>query len=383
MRCPPPPSTTCSPPHLFSVLLLTRLVLFPQVKGEAEFNGLVEVFSYGVNRAIEERRAEKAGGAKKKKDKSKGSSLTDDRNGTKYVKSLINQLLALSAGDEDEEHHHHQDTEQTVMSLDVLTSVINDGPEEQKVERQLLLNSMGVATVALKMAACDDDKLCQGGLHLAMALLDGGCAEVQLALLDLLQDAEADHLHAADGSEGSLLAKCKNRLRRGVKEIKERKIYLQQQEDRREDFEEMALGLSAAAREAMREDIERPYPSRAFVCDVLEVLRLLCEGHNQTAQEFLRTQPNSVTQYDMVSEVYELLVVLEPELDATNIDQADKAIDTLTELVQGNTSNGNSKLLLQTKCVTLLERIVNKRLEITIARGRGQQTQTVNPTGGL
>ena len=319
-----------------------------------------------MNRTIEAARALKAGGqyaAKKpaREKSKKTTTLTDDREGTRYVKSLIDQLLALSADDGDDEHHHHQDTDQTVMSLDVLTTVLTSGPEDQQGERQLLLNTMGLATVALKMAACEDDDLCHGGLRLAMALLDGGNSEVQQAFLELLQAGDAEHLVAADGTEGSFLAKCKLRLIRGQKEIKERKIYLQQQADRREDFDEMAVGLSAAAKEAMREDIERPYPSRAFVVDVLETLRLLCEGHNEASQDFLREQPNQQADSNLVDASYVLLQDLEPEIDESNIDQAKQAIDTLTELVQGNTSGLNGEHLLGTKCVSLLERLLNKK----------------------
>ena len=72
----------------------------------------------------------------------------------------------------------------------------------------------------------------------------------------------------------------------------------------------------------MRTDLERDFPSRSFVLDVLELLRLMCEGHNEDFQNFLREQPNeSIRNVDLVSEVYLLLSELEPEADETNIDQ--------------------------------------------------------------
>jgi hypothetical protein len=281
---------------------------YDEVKGADEFDGLVQVFSRGVHRTIAEQRLAAAGG------KGRGAALADDKSGTRYVKSLIDQLLALSADDEDEEHHHHQDTEQTVISLQVLTAVLESGPENEHVERQLLLNSVGLATVAFKMASCDDDDLCRAGLRLSIALLDGGNTKVQESFLTLLQDPDAEHLHSADGTEGSFLAKTKTRLRLGFKEIKDRKIYLAQQQDRRADFEEATAGLSAVAREAMREDVERPYPSRAFVVSTLEMLRLLCEGHHEPLQDFLRAQPSQIVTHDLVKEAYELLVALEARL---------------------------------------------------------------------
>ena len=84
----------------------------------------------------------------------------------------------------------------------------------------------------------------------------------------------------------------------------------------------MTEGLSAATVVAMRTDLERDFPSRSFVLDVLELLRLMCEGHNEDFQNFLREQPNeSIRNVDLVSEVYLLLSELEPEADETNIDQ--------------------------------------------------------------
>ena len=138
---------------------------YEEVKGGAEFFSLVEVFSFGVKCTIDAQRAAKAAKARQRQHAKKTTALTVDKFGTKYVKSLIDQLLALSADDEDEEHHHHQDTEQTVISLKVLTAVLESGdkysPEDQHLERQLLLNSLGLATVAFKMAACVDDDLCR------------------------------------------------------------------------------------------------------------------------------------------------------------------------------------------------------------------------------
>eukprot|EP00966_Prymnesium_polylepis_P336507 7391607-Prymnesium_polylepis.2 len=46
-------------------------------------------------------------------------------------------------------------------------------------ERQELLDAYGASSVALKMAACENDELCRVGLELGIALLEGGNATVQ------------------------------------------------------------------------------------------------------------------------------------------------------------------------------------------------------------
>ena len=58
-------------------------------------------------------------------------------------------------------------------------------------------------------------------------------------------------------------------------------------------------------------------------------------------------QKHQLTTHDLVTEVYLFLLALEPELDANNVDQAIKGVELLAEMLQGNTSYGNSELLLQ------------------------------------
>ena len=67
-----------------------------------------------------------------------------------------------------------------------------------------------------------------------------------------------------------------------------------------------------------------------------------------------------MTSHDLVGEIYLFFQALEPELDVNNVDQAIKAVETLTELVQGNYTYGNAQLLLQTKLVSILERLIDK-----------------------
>ena len=189
-------------------------------------------------------------------------------------------------------------------------------------------------------------------------------------------ETDAPETVPADGSKATFLTSVKRRLHLGIKEIRDRKVYLAQQAERREHFEEATAGMSARAKAMVHEDIERPFASRACVLEVLELLRLMCEGHHVEMQEYIRTQPHQVTSHDLVTEVYLFLLALEPELDGTNVDQALKALETLTELVQGNTTYANTQLLLQTKLVSILERLIEKKAleggkEVALAEVRG------------
>ena len=55
---------------------------------------------------------------------------------------------------------------------------------------------------------------------------------------------------------------------------------------------------------------------------------------------------------DLVKTVFELVQTLDSELDHTNLRIMEKCIDTLTELLQGNTTRSNAEALLET---TVLE----------------------------
>ena len=130
----------------------------------------------------------------------------------------------------------------------------------------------------------------------------------------MLDDAGyTDGIVPFDGSDGRFFSKMKGRLRRAAAEIREKKFYLAQQQERRETFEEETEGLSPATVVAMRQELEAPFASRAYAMEVLEFLRLLCEGHNNRLQNLLREQPREMTNIDLVTEVYELLLALEPE----------------------------------------------------------------------
>ena len=84
-------------------------------------------------------------------------------------------------------------------------------------------------------------------------------------------------------------------------------------------------------------------------------------------------QKNQAMSHDLVTEVYLFLLALEPELDETNVDQAHQAVETLTELCQGNLSQGNSNLLLQTKLVSILERLIERS---SLGGGGGAAAET-------
>jgi hypothetical protein len=53
---------------------------------------------------------------------------------------------------------------------------------------------------------------------------------------------------------------------------------------------------------------------------VLHVLQLMCEGHNDQMQNYLREQTGNIRQVDLVTQTVELLHILVEEITAANID---------------------------------------------------------------
>lgn len=118
--------------------------------------------------------------------------------------------------------------------------VENELDEDDVREKQLDLMRMGGCEVAIRFAMSESVDLSRGGIELAIALLYNGNTIVQDEILRLLK--------AFGDTNGGLLATLKNRLRLGIKEIRERKIFQEQKEERRHHFEETQQyeGLSAA-----------------------------------------------------------------------------------------------------------------------------------------
>ena len=232
--------------------------------------------------------------------------------------------------------------------------------------RQSILTELGAARVCIMMIRSDDAQLCEVGLQLAASMLRGGNARVQAAIYELIADpTHVASCRAFDGGSSSFFDKMRHLLRVALGEIREAKIYREQQRERLAVFEEHAhlLDWSDATKAVMLLEVSRPFASRSFVMDVLELLRLLCEGHNTLMQDLLREQSTATTsaRVDLVSEIASLLVALDADMDDHNATQVLRCVETLTELCQGNASMGNTKLLSDRKVIYIAERLILMR----------------------
>ena len=305
-----------------------------------------------------------------------------DRN-LKLLKRLLNQLLGtkppataeLTEADESSRkltvtllavvHKLFEVPEGVKKSLHMLrhfdSEKIQSMQNDKARARRYILHALDVTTLAVRAAGCENEKLCYQGLQLLIALLkDDAHKQAQDKIYDML--SRGSSATPFDSPTSSFLERMKERLRVGVKEIKFRKSHFLQQQERARTFEETTKDMTPDMKAVSREDIDRPFESKAFVVETLVALKQLCEGHNQKMQGFLSAQENKSTSYNLVVEVYELLdALVPPETDKDNFDQLAAAVETLLEMVQGQRSKENAKFLLNTKLITKLDTLVNSK----------------------
>ena len=281
-----------------------------------------------------------------------------------YTKNLIYQL---SRSPVRRGHGREQlsdlEVSQTSAGLKVLITMIHQQNDvEVRSRQQQLLTLLGAPTVALVMASCEHDELCLGGIQLGIALLLGGNKDVQAAMFKALtEEGVEDHIRPFDGSSHTFLSMLRMRLRLAMREITERKTFYDVQEEMRDLISEEYSTASSSTLAQLQKEIDKEFPSRSHVLEVLEMMRLLCEGHNNAMQDLMHVQSSSISNIDLVGEVYELLAKLEPEIDESNVLQMQRCVDTLVEFVQGNTSNQIVRFLMDTKLLEILDRLIQKQ----------------------
>ena len=345
------------------------------VHPETEFTSLVDIFAMGLDAECDAREAKLTGRRRKYSSRRDASAagraaavgVADGRAATAirgatdaaYTRNLLQQLLRGRVTAE-----MPLDRALTVASMRVLIALLTlpPGQEARRQRRQVLLADEGACSVCLMMGACEDKQLYGLGMTLTIALLVGGNTHVQRCMHTALA---VGGIEPFDGSNGSWMGEVKARLRRGIKEIAERKLFLAQQAERRAGYLDEVDGLSPAAAAAVKADIERDFDTSAYVAETVEALRLMCEGHFTPLQEYLRDprggrSDSSAEPIDLVTEVYALLAELEPELDGDNIDQATACVTALTEFIQGNISGANTRLLIESKLPEVLDRLACK-----------------------
>ncbi|EGR31182.1 MIR domain protein [Ichthyophthirius multifiliis] len=85
---------------------------------------------------------------------------------------------------------------------------------------------------------------------------------------------------------------------------------------------------------------------KPLIENVLRLLQLFCEGHNQKLQDYLRFQKSSKINYDLISQIVKLLVSI--KISNETYGAVKQCFDTLTEVVQGPCKE-NQLTIIQSK----------------------------------
>ena len=95
-------------------------------------------------------------------------------------------------------------------------------------------------------------------------------------------------------------------------------------------------------------DDDEEFKETGFIGEVLRFLQLLCEGHNDCLQNYLRSQTNNIKSYDLISETATFLEALYHEINPATIEVAVQCFESLTEFCQGP-CHANQFALIRTK----------------------------------
>jgi hypothetical protein len=167
--------------------------------------------------------------------------------------------------------------------------------QRRRETRQTYLCDRGAARMAFQLIGnCHGhtSAVVRRAVKLAIALLNGGNTTVQQAMLSLLREG---HSPAFFPSLQQLLSECTvvdlDHLRR-ISAVKPGQHPLVQQQ---------------RALDGMREDVD-------FVCDLFRCLQLLCEGHFEEFQNYLRAQPGSNITANIIVDSVDYLLRLQESI---------------------------------------------------------------------
>ncbi|XP_051763722.1 ryanodine receptor 1 [Ctenopharyngodon idella] len=199
-----------------------------------------------------------------------------------YLYMAYADIMAKSChlGEEDEEGEEEEEGGEEEMSF-----------EEKEMEKQRLLyqqsrlHNRGAAEMVLQMiSACKGETGCMvsSTLKLGISILNGGNSEVQQKMLDYLKDKKDVGFFL---SVQALMQTCS---------VLDLNAFERQNK---------AEGLGMVSEEGTNMKLERGEKVMAddeFTCDLFRFLQLLCEGHNNDFQNYLRTQTGSTTTINVI-----------------------------------------------------------------------------------
>lgn len=237
-----------------------------------------------------------------------------------FIKVLVNVLLELNTLG-----FNNTNLQVGLFGMEILKNIV--AQQHTGSISKLDLVEKNVPEVVIELIKSPHHRIVKSTIELAILILSEGDIQVQHRMNKLLTESDSSDFFTS----------VRDRIRLSKLEIKERKNYLKKKREK-----EFALSNQ---RQAKKEDTTQEmdgssnanedFVEKGFIFNMMEFLRLLCEGHNTQNQLLLQHQPRNRTSIDLISEIVDYLVALEKKLDSDNVDIAVQGFKTLIEFVQG------------------------------------------------
>ncbi|XP_060765620.1 ryanodine receptor 1 isoform X1 [Neoarius graeffei] len=269
-----------------------------------------------------------------------------------YLYMAYADIMAKSChiGEEDEGGDEDHEGGQEEMSFEVRQSETEKEMEKQRLlYQQSRLHNRGAAEMVLQMiSACKGETGCMvsSTLKLGISILNGGNSDVQQKMLDYLKDKKDVGFFL---SLQTLMQTC---------------CVLDLNAFERQNKAEGLGMVSEEGTNMKRERGEKVMADDEFTCDLFRLLQLLCEGHNNDFQNYLRTQTGSTTTINIIICTVDYLLRLQESISdfywyysgkelidepgkrnfskAMNV--AKQVFNTLTEYIQGPCTGNQQSL---------------------------------------
>nr|XP_015196138.1 PREDICTED: ryanodine receptor 1 [Lepisosteus oculatus] len=203
-----------------------------------------------------------------------------------YLYMSYADIMAKSChiGEEDEEGEEEKGGEE--LSFEVRQADMEKEMEKQRLlYQQARLHNRGASEMVLQMiSACKGETgmMVSSTLKLGISILNGGNNEVQQKMLDYLKEKKEVGFFQ---SVQALMQTCS---------VLDLNAFERQNK---------AEGLGMVSEEGtiiQRERGEKVMADDEFTCDLFRFLQLLCEGHNNDFQNYLRTQTGNTTTINII-----------------------------------------------------------------------------------
>eukprot|EP01065_Artemidia_motanka_P042661 TRINITY_DN5763_c0_g1_i1.p1 TRINITY_DN5763_c0_g1~~TRINITY_DN5763_c0_g1_i1.p1 ORF type:complete len:2981 (+),score=515.22 TRINITY_DN5763_c0_g1_i1:142-9084(+) len=187
---------------------------------------------------------------------------------------------------------------------------------------QCQLDRLKLSPLVLQLIESRAEVVVQYSLQLMIAMMTNGNSQVQNSLSN----------YFLSRNDEALFSTMRSRMAQAVKQVQEAEK--ERGFDRLDQYQTTKLH---------------------HIHDVLRVLQLFSEGHNELMQDYLRAQPDNVVSYNLVQETFSLLqtlLTIDPQ-DTFTRPIVVQAFSTMTEFCQGP-CRGNQEQLIKSNIATQL-----------------------------